>query len=285
MAVGGDEFGGPGVSAAVPRPYIPKELLMSYETVMVEVNEFVGRITLNRPEQFNTFSTTLGREFNAALQQMESDPDVRVVVVTGAGKAFCAGIDVSEYPGKTESEYRDWVAGMMDPLITIRSMSKPVIARVNGVAAANGAGLVAACDLAVASEKARIGTTAINVGLFCHGPAIPLRTVVTGKQALEMLLTGDLLPAGRCYEMGLVNRVVPPESLDEATDELAAKLVAKSCVALRMGKRAWYDTEAMDFNPAMEYMNEDFARLCVTEDAAEGVAAFLEKRDPAWKSC
>lgn len=258
---------------------------MSYETVIVEVSQFVGRVTLNRPEQFNTFSTTLGREFDAALRQMEDDPDVRVVVVTGAGRAFCAGIDISEFGGKTRQQYRDWVAGMMDPLITVRSMTKPVIARVNGVAAANGAGLVAACDLAVASETAKIGTTAINVGLSCHGPAVPLRTVVTTKQALEMLLTGDLLSASRAYEIGLVNRVVPAEALDEATAELAAKLADKSCIALRMGKRAWYDTEAMDFGPAMEYMNEDFARLCVTEDAAEGVKAFLEKRAPLWKSC
>ncbi len=256
---------------------------MSFETVIVEVGQSVGRITLNRPEQFNTFSTTLGREFNAALKQMDDHPEVRVVVVTGAGKAFCAGIDISEYGGQTEAEYVAWVAGMMDPLITIRSMNKPVIARVNGVAAANGAGLVAACDLAVAGEKARIGTTAINVGLFCHGPAVPLRTVVTAKHALEMLLTGDLLSAQRCYEIGLVNRVVPDEKLDEATAELAAKLIDKSPIALTMGKRAWYDTEALDFDPAMEYMNQDFARLCVTEDAAEGVKAFLEKRAPVWK--
>jgi enoyl-CoA hydratase/carnithine racemase len=256
---------------------------MSYEAILVEVGRGIGRITLNRPLQFNTFSTTLGREFNAALKQMDDDPEVRVVVVTGAGKAFCAGIDISEFGGKTEAEYVAWVAGMMDPLITVRSMNKPVIARVNGVAAANGAGLVAACDLAVAGEKAKLGTTAINVGLFCHGPAVPLRTVVTAKIALEMLLTGDLLSAQRAYEIGLVNRVVPEESLDAATEEMAAKLIAKSPLALRMGKRAWYDTEAMDFGPAMDYMNEDFARLCVTEDADEGVKAFLEKRAPVWK--
>lgn len=255
---------------------------MNYETILFEVKGAIGRITLNRPDQFNTFSTTLSKELEVALETMDADNEVRVVVLTGAGRAFCAGIDITEFGGKTEDEYYSWVAGMMTPLEVIRAMKKPVIARVNGVAAANGAGLVAACDLAVAGDKARIGTTAINVGLFCHGPAVPLRKCVTDKHALEMLLTGELYDAGRAYEMGLVNRVAPQDRLDEAVDELAKKLCNQSPVALQMGKRAFYDTEGMDFEAAMEYMNRDFARLCVTEDAAEGVSAFLQKRDPKW---
>jgi len=256
---------------------------MSYETVIVEVSQFVGRVTLNRPEQFNTFSTTLGREFDAALKQMEDDPDVRVVVVTGAGKAFCAGIDISEFGGKTQDQYRDWVAGMMDPLITVRSMTKPVIARVNGVAAANGAGLVAACDLAVASEKARIGTTAINVGLICLGPAAPLARNVGLKKALEMVLTGDIIPAAEAQRLGLVNKVVPPDQLEAATLELATKLAAKSPLALQAGKSGLYAMQNVAYHQALDLLSDRFAALCCTEDAEEGVKAFLDKRTPEWR--
>ncbi|MBW2617723.1 MAG: enoyl-CoA hydratase/isomerase family protein, partial [Deltaproteobacteria bacterium] len=252
---------------------------MAYETLLTEIGaDGVGLITLNRPDQFNTFNTTLAVELDQALWQMEADESVRVVILKGAGRGFCAGIDLAEFSGKTVGQYKDWVEKMEQGLQTILSMGKPVIAQVHGVAAANGAGLVAAADLAVAAEEARIGYTAINVGLFCLGPAVPLSLAVGRKQALELLYFGDLIPAGRAYEMGLVNLVVGAGELEAITRQLAAQLAAKSPYALQLGKRACHVTGAMEPARAFDYMNEAFARLCASEDAREGVAAFMEKR-------
>ena len=152
---------------------------MTYSTLIVETGEtFVGTITLNRPDQLNTFTTPLAVDLQQALLAMDADPKVRVVLVKGAGKAFCAGIDVNELEGKTAMEYREWIERMELPLITISRMKKPVIAQVHGVAAANGMGLVAACDLAIASADTRMGLTAINVGLNCVGPILPVARCV-----------------------------------------------------------------------------------------------------------
>jgi len=148
---------------------------MDYENIIVEIgHDFVAEITLNRPKNLNTFNFPLATELNHAFNELDSNKQVRVVLVKGAGKAFCAGIDVTDFSGKSNMEYRDWIDCMETPLVTISRMNKPVIAQVHGVAAANGAGLVAAADLAVASENARLGLTAINVGLNCIGPVIPV---------------------------------------------------------------------------------------------------------------
>jgi enoyl-CoA hydratase/carnithine racemase len=167
--------------------------------------------------------------------------------------------------------------------LTIADMGKPVIAAVHGYVVANGAGLLAACDLAVAAEGTRIATTAINVGLFCMGPAVPLSRCVGRKRALEMLLTGTMIDAHEAERIGLVNKVVPAEKLDEAAMEMANGLVAKSPIALQMGKHAFYTMADMEYSKALDYMNEVMAELCTTEDAREGVDAFLSKRKPQWK--
>ena len=182
---------------------------MAYEHLEVQVNDrFVGTITLNRPEQLNTFNSLLAEELYRALIAMDNDPKVRVVRVRGAGKAFCAGIDVNELAGKTTIEYRAWIGHMERPLVTISQMKKPVIAQVQGVAAANGTGLVAAADLAIAEEGTRFGLTAINVGLNCVGPVIPVSKSIGRKKALELLFYGNLIKAPQALEMGLINRVV-----------------------------------------------------------------------------
>lgn len=256
---------------------------MSYEALTVDVIEQgVGQITLNRPDQLNAFNTTMATELAQALREMDSDPQVRVIVLKGAGKVFSAGIDITEFWDKTASQYKEWVGLMEKSLQTMMTMAKPVIAQIHGVAAANGAGVVAASDLAVCSDDARIGFTAINVGLFCLGPAVPLSRVVGRKQALELLYFGDLVPASRAMEMGLVNKVVPADTLMPETLSYARKLAAKSPLALQMGKKTFHVTMDMELNKAFEYMNEAFARLCTTRDAHEGVTAFLEKRQPEW---
>ncbi len=256
---------------------------MKYQTIIIEKKDRVGLIVLNRPDHMNTFSTVLAQELNNALDELEQDKQIRAVVIKGAGKSFSAGIDITEFSGKTLLEYREWIAWMEKMTLTIAAMGKPVIAAVHGYAVANGTGLLAACDLAIAAEGTRIGTTAINVGLFCMGPAVPLSRCVGRKKTLEMLLTGNIIDAQEAERIGLVNKVVPPENLDEAALELANELAAKSPVALQMGKRAFYTMADMEYAKALEYMNEMMAELCTTEDAREGVDAFLKKRKPQWK--
>ncbi|MCK4468692.1 MAG: enoyl-CoA hydratase/isomerase family protein [Desulfobacterales bacterium] len=256
---------------------------MSFNSIIVDKENHVGIITLNRPDQLNTFSSELAVELNDALNQLENEKNIRVLVIKGAGKSFCVGIDVSEFFDKSLQEYREWVGLMEQMAHVIACMKKPVIASAHGYAVANGAGIIAACDLAVVAEGTKIGTTAINVGLFCMGPAVALSRTLGRKRCLEMLLTGDMIDAHVAKEWGLVNKVVPAKQLEEATMELANKLAQKSPIALQMGKQAFYGMSDMEFGKAIEYSNEMFAALCVTEDAVEGVDAFLNKRKPIWK--
>lgn len=256
---------------------------MSFNTIIVDKENHVGIITLNRPDQLNTFSSELAVELNDALNQLENEKNIRVLVIKGAGKSFCAGIDVSEFFGKSLHEYREWVGLMEQMAQIIACMKKPVIAAAHGYAVANGAGIIAACDLAVVAEGTKIGTTAINVGLFCMGPAVALSRTLGRKRCQEMLLTGDMIDAHVAKEWGLVNKVVPAEQLEESTMELANKLAQKSPIALQMGKQSFYGMSDMEFGKAVEYSNEMFAALCVTEDAVEGIDAFLNKRKPVWK--
>jgi len=256
---------------------------MVFETIIVEKENHIGIITLNRPEQLNTFTTALARELSEALADMDRDETIRVVILKGNGRVFCAGIDVSVMPMKSILEYRPWIQDMEKMSLTIAHMVKPVIVAAHGVAAANGAGLVAAADLAIIAEGTRIGTTAINVGLFCMGPAVPLSRSLGRKLSLEMLLTGDFIDAERAERIGLVNKVVPQDKLMDEALNLATKLASKSPIALQMGKQAFYTMSDMEFEKALEYSDEMFAELCTTEDALEGVNAFREKREAVWK--
>ena len=256
---------------------------MSYESVVVERQNHVGIVILNRPEQFNTFNTALAEELCRALLELEGDKTIRVVIIKGAGKVFCTGIDLTEYAGRSQQEYREWV-GLMERVIHIIAyMKKPVIASAHGYAVANGAGLIAACDLAVVAEGTKIGASAINVGLFCMGPAIPISRSVGRKRALELVMTGDFIDAKVAESWGLVNKVVPLEDLEKETMALANKLAEKSPLALQMGKEAFYGMSDLEYGKALAYSNEVFAALCMTEDANEGVDAFLTKRKPEWK--
>ncbi|MBW1784912.1 MAG: enoyl-CoA hydratase/isomerase family protein, partial [Deltaproteobacteria bacterium] len=236
---------------------------MAYQTVIVEQKDHVGVVTLNRPEAMNTFSSQMAIELNQALIQLDNDKDIRVVVVKGAGKAFSVGIDITEFFGKSQREYREWVGLMEQMNHVIAYMKKPVIASVHGFAVANGAGLVAAADLAVVAEGTKIGTTAINVGLFCMGPAVPLSRSLGRKRCMEMLLTGDMVSAEDAERWGLVNKVVPPDQLEEATMALANQLAEKSPLALQMGKQAFYGMSDMEYGKALAYSNEVFAALCM----------------------
>ena len=250
---------------------------------MLEKRDRIGFITLNRPQAMNTFNVPLARELNDALWDMEKDPEVRVVVIDANGKHFSTGISLDEFKNKTNKEYREFIHLMDEHNHTIAKMKKPVIASVKGYALANGAGLSFACDLTVAAEDARFGTTAINVGLICLGPAAPLVRNVGRKKALEMVLLGEIIPAQEALRLGLVNQVVPPDQLEKATEELAAKLAAKSPLALQIGKAGIYGVQDMPYHEGLNVLGDMFAALCSTADAEEGVKAFLEKRKPEWQ--
>lgn len=257
---------------------------MGYQDIVVKIEDaYVGAIALNRPDHLNTFSSNMATELKDALEELANDSNVRVILLSGAGKAFCAGIDVNELAGKTAMEYRAWIERMEQPLVTIAGIKKPVIAKLQGVAAANGMGLIAAADLVIAAENARMGLTAINVGLNCVGPVIPVARCVGRKKALELLLYGNLIKAKEAFDLGLINRIVPKGDLDQEAQQWAKELAQKSPLAVQIAKRAFYQSEDMEYKQQFAHMNEAFARLCTTDDAKEGVSAFFEKRRPNWK--
>lgn len=257
---------------------------MSYQHLLRHVSDkFVGTVTLNRPDHLNTFNSVLAGELAQELLAMDNDPQVRVVLIKGAGKAFCAGIDVNELENKSAMEYRAWIEHMERPLITVAKMKKPVIAQIQGVAAANGMGLVAAADLAIAAENTKMGLTAINVGLNCVGPVIPVARCVGRKKALELLLYGDLIKAPEAQNLGLVNRIVPKDELETEARKWAETLAQKSPIAVQIAKTAFYTSEDMEYFKQFDLMNEAFARLCTTHDAKEGVQAFFQKRKAVWE--
>ena len=257
---------------------------MNYEKLIVEIDQkYVAEITLNRPENLNTFDSPMAEELYDALLKLDADKNVRVLLLKGAGKAFCAGIDVNELPDKTAMDYREWIERMERPLVAISRMKKPVIAQLHGVAAANGMGLVAAADLAIAAENARMGLTAINVGLNCVGPVIPVARSVGRKKAMELLLYGNLISASEALALGLINKIVPKDELETEARRWAEELAQKSPIAIQVAKSAFYNAADLAYEKQFAYMNEAFARLCTTSDAKEGVQAFFDKRKPVWQ--
>lgn len=249
--------------------------------ILVSKDGKIGFITLNRPDAWNTFNVAFARQLNDALISFDNDDEVLVVVIKANGKNFSVGIELEEFrKGRTHKDYREFIKLMDEHNHTIASMKKPVIAQVHGYALANGAGLVFACDLAVAAKSAKFGTTAINVGLICLGPAVPLTRLVGRKRALEMVLTGEIISAQQAFEFGLINRVVDDENLEKATLELANTLASKSPLALEIGKTGIYKMSDLEYHKAADYMSELFASLAATQDALEGVNAFVEKRQP-----
>jgi len=257
---------------------------MGKDLVLTEKQNMIGIITLNRPEAMNTFNIPFARALNDTLLDMDQDDDVRVVVIRAAGKHFSTGISLPEFQGKNPRELREFLSLMDEFYHTLPRMKKPVIASVKGAAVANGAGLVFACDLAVAAENARFGTTAINVGLICLGPAVPLARHVGRKKALEMILTGNIISAPEAQQLGLINKVVPSDDLEAETMKFAEKIAEKSPLAVQIGKTGVYAMSEIPYHQAVDYMDELFASLCGTEDAIEGINAFMEKRKPVWKN-
>jgi enoyl-CoA hydratase/carnithine racemase len=249
-----------------------------------EDSDGIATLTLNRPEQYNPLSSEMLEALQNALNDIGADESVRVVMIAATGKAFCAGHDLREMRANDD---KDWIKGLFQRcskvMLTINQLPQPVIARVHGIATAAGCQLVAACDLALASEEARFAVSGIGLGLFCSAPAVPLSRNLKRKQALHMLLTGDFVDARKAMELGLVNEVHAPAELETASRELAAKIVAKSAHAITIGKQMFYRQLDMELADAYEYASGIMACNMDSHDAREGFDAFLEKRRPEWK--
>jgi enoyl-CoA hydratase/carnithine racemase len=243
----------------------------------------VAFLTLNRPRARNALSVALMTQLEDSLAAIAADASVRVVVIAGAGPAFCAGHDLRELRQDPRREtYQRIFALCSELMLAIVRLPKPVIAEVHGVATAAGCQLVATCDLAVAAEEARFATPGVNIGLFCSTPMVALSRAVGRKAAMEMLLTGELIDAATARSLGLVNRVVPRERLRDAVDGLARQIAGKSAFTVKIGKEAFYRQADLDLAAAYRYAAEVMTTNMLAEDAGEGIDAFLARRPPVW---
>jgi enoyl-CoA hydratase/carnithine racemase len=258
---------------------------MSDESCLLREDRADGltTLTLNRPGQFNSLSCELLTALQRELDAIAADESVRLVVIAGAGKAFCAGHDLKEMRANHSKEFMQALFHQCGELmLTITRMPQPVIARVHGIATAAGCQLVSMCDLAVAADVARFAVSGINVGLFCSTPAVGLARNLGRKAALEMLLTGEFIDAMEARAKGLVNRVVPADALDAEIERIAASILAKSAVAVRLGKGMFYKQLEMGLAEAYDYAGEVMACNMMSADAGEGIDAFMQKRPPVY---
>jgi enoyl-CoA hydratase/carnithine racemase len=247
--------------------------------------EGVVGLRLNRPEQYNALSRELLAKLQTELDRIQADPAVRVVVITGTGRAFCAGHDLKEMAGERErARLLELFGACSRMMLSLARLPQPVVALVDGVAAAAGCQLVAACDLALATTNARFATSGVKYGLFCSTPMVALARNLPRKPAMEMLLTGDFIEAEDALRLGLVNQVVAPDKLEEAFDDLLARLLDKPPEVLALGKRAFYRQLEMGLEDAYDFTTEVIVDNALGRDFEEGLAAFLEKRAPAWPS-
>jgi enoyl-CoA hydratase/carnithine racemase len=248
----------------------------------------VTRLTMSAPERLNALSDAMLAALSETFDALGRDDGTRVVILAGAGKAFCAGHDLKEMQTARQSEdggaaYFDDLFGRCAAMMTrIRDLPQPVVAEVHGIATAAGCQLVASCDLAVAAEDARFGVNGVNIGLFCSTPMVALSRNVPRKRAFEMLVTGEFVEARRAAELGLVNRVVPAGDLRHETEALARQIAGKLGSAVRIGKRVFYDQLERPLDDAYALTQAAMVENMMIDDTAEGIAAFLGKRRPAW---
>jgi len=248
-----------------------------------QIQDGIARLTLNRPGQYNALSKRLLTELQSELDSIAADDDIGVVIIAANGKAFCAGHDLKEMRSSEDRAFHQALFQQCGKMMqTIAELPQPVIAQVNGIATAAGCQLVAQCDLAVASDISRFAVSGINVGLFCSTPAVPLSRNMHRKQAMQMLLTGDFIDAQTAQQYGLINSVSSVETLESEVQALAEKIAAKSPLAIRMGKKMFYQQINMGLDKAYDFAGDTMACNMDSEDAREGVDAFIEKRKPTW---
>ena len=255
---------------------------MEYQDIQVQIDGHIVTLLLNRPEKRNALSRNTLEEMIHALKDLALNQEVRVVILRGNGPVFSAGHDLKELGGGDLQDYRDIFAACMQMMLLLHDIPQPVIAAVDGIATAAGCQMVAACDLAIATEDARFATPGVKIGFFCTTPMVPLSRVVGRKKALEMLFTGGFISAQEALRFGLVNKVVPAAELDDAVKELADHIGQYSRTVLGMGKQSFYQQIEMSERLAYAYATEVISANGVMPVAREGMAAFLEKRDPVW---
>lgn len=242
----------------------------------------VAVVTMARPEKRNALSLELMRELVAEFREIGSDPQVRAVILRGEGPAFSAGHDLRELQCRDVAAYREIFDTCVELMELVQRIPQPVIAEVATIATAAGCQLVAACDLAIASEEAKFATPGVRIGLFCTTPMVALSRAVGRKRAMEMLLTGDFIDARTAAEWGLINRAVPASRLHDETLALARKIAQASGPVVGLGKGAFYVQIDLAQNSAYGYAKEVMTVNAMAEDAQEGIAAFIERRVPKW---
>jgi len=256
---------------------------LNYQDIKFHLEEGIGFITLNRPEKRNALSMNLMTEMIDLLRAIKKNPEARIVILQAEGPVFSSGHDLAEMVEGNAVSYRATFDACTEMMEAIRDLPQPVIARVQGMATAAGCQVVAACDLTVASQEARFATPGVRIGLFCHTPQVPLTRAIGRKRALEMLFTGRAISAEEAERYGLVNRVVPPDRLAAETLDLAKHIAQASPLTLALGKQSFYRQIEVDENQAYGYAKEMMALNAMTEDAQEGMSAFLKKRPPKWR--
>lgn len=255
---------------------------MTQEWVLYELIDGIAVLTLNNPAKRNALSSPVLAALESHLARIKDDPEVRVVVLRSEGPVFSSGHDLNEMVDGDVEGYTAVFAACTAVMEAIRLLPKPVIAQVQGLATAAGCQLVATCDLAVASESAFFATPGVQIGLFCTSPGVAVARAVMPKKAMEMLLTGIPIPAQEALEYGLISRVVPAEELEERVMALARQIASASSQTLAIGKPAFYQQLEMDRPAAYSFAQQVMVENLQTEDAQEGIGAFLEKREPKW---
>lgn len=254
------------------------------EQVLIGVNGNVATVTLNRPDQRNPLSATMLRDLASAFRWCKDETDVRVVVLTGAGRVFCAGADLSSFDGDVSAVEKFRSRDLfVDLFVLMAELGKPVVGRINGHALAGGFGLACSCDILVSTDTATFGTPEINVGIWPMMIQAILSRSIPRKVLLEMEMLGDRWTAAQLQALGIVNRVVRQDQLDSAVSDISQALAKKSPVAMRLGRDSFYRQQDMDFRAAMHYLHGQFLLVSQTEDSREGIKAFFEKREPDFK--
>ena len=249
----------------------------------------VAHLTLNTPEKLNALSDEMLAALKNQFDEIKETPAIRAVVIKGAGKAFCAGHDLKQMTAGRQSDdggkayFKDLFDRCATMMMSVQQLPQPVIAQVHGIATAAGCQLVASCDMAVAAEGTRFGVNGVNIGLFCSTPMVALSRNVPRKQAFEMLSTGQFIQAEKAEAIGLINKVVPHEELEDATSELAEMVAGKLSAAVKIGKQAFYEQIQMPLSDAYSYTGDVMVENMLYRDTEEGIAAFLEKRPPNWQ--
>jgi enoyl-CoA hydratase/carnithine racemase len=243
----------------------------------------IAVVTLDRPERRNALSLEMMHALTGALEAAGREREVRAVILAAAGTVYCSGHDLSEMTGRSLADYREVFDVCTRLMGAIQAIPQPVIAEVQGIATAAGCQLVAACDLAIAAEEARFATPGVRIGLFCTTPMIALTRAVGRKRAMQMLLTGEMVPAARAAEWGLINAAVPAAELRAETRKLAARIAEASTLTVGIGKQAFYTQIDLDQSKAYAYAKEVMSMNAAAGDAQEGISDFLEKRAPCWK--